>query len=90
MFRLLTGLGAVACIFTYRKKETDSNSRALDELRVNYIELTSPVSSDQSRQDCETIVKLGFRAKILTHVRCNFDDAQIAVETGVHGVDVVV
>ncbi|KAI4171817.1 MAG: hypothetical protein LQ348_006865 [Seirophora lacunosa] len=64
-------------------------ARALDEFGVEYIELTSPASSEQSRRDCETIAKLGLNAKILTHVRCNLDDARLAVETGVDGVDVV-
>ncbi|KAL9047956.1 MAG: hypothetical protein Q9206_006344 [Seirophora lacunosa] len=65
-------------------------ARALDEFGVEYIELTSPASSEQSRRDCETIAKLGLNAKILTHVRCNLDDARLAVETGVDGVDVVI
>lgn len=30
------------------------------------------------------------KAKILTHVRCHLDDAKIAVETGVDGLDVVI
>ena len=47
-------------------------------------------SSEQSRKDCETIVGLGLKAKILTHVRCNMEDARLAVATGVDGVDVVV
>ncbi|KAH9966247.1 homocitrate synthase [Lactifluus volemus] len=33
---------------------------------------------------------LGLNAKILTHIRCHMDDARIAVETGVDGVDVVI
>lgn len=40
--------------------------------------------------DCEEICKLGLKAKILTHIRCHMDDARIAVETGVDGVDVVI
>ena len=48
------------------------------------------MSSEQSRRDCEIIANLGLRAKILTHVRCNMEDARVAVETGVDGVDVVV
>ena len=40
--------------------------------------------------DCEAICKLGLKAKILTHIRCHMDDARIAVETGVDGVDVVI
>jgi homocitrate synthase len=43
----------------------------------------------QSRKDCEAIAKLGLKAKILTHTRCHMDDARIAVETGVDGIDVV-
>lgn len=65
-------------------------AKALDDFGVDYIELTSPVASDQSRADCEAICKLGLKAKILTHIRCHMDDARVAVETGVDGVDVVI
>lgn len=65
-------------------------AKALDDFGVDYIELTSPAASDQSRKDCEAICKLGLKAKILTHVRCNMEDAKLAVETGVDGVDVVI
>ena len=65
-------------------------AKALDEFGVDYIELTSPAASEQSRKDCEAIAKLGLKAKILTHVRCHMDDARLAVETGVDGVDVVI
>jgi len=63
---------------------------ALSEFGVEYIELTSPVASPQSRADCEAICKLGLKAKILTHVRCTMEDAKVAVECGVDGVDVVI
>lgn len=65
-------------------------AKALDDFGVDYIELTSPVASEQSRQDCEAICKLGLKSKILTHIRCHMDDARVAVETGVDGVDVVI
>ncbi|QLL34917.1 hypothetical protein HG536_0H02920 [Torulaspora globosa] len=65
-------------------------AKALDEFGIDYIELTSPVASEQSRKDCEAICKLGLKAKILTHIRCHMDDAKVAVETGVDGVDVVI
>ncbi|KAJ3203016.1 mitochondrial Homoaconitase [Entophlyctis luteolus] len=65
-------------------------AKALDEFGVEYIEITSPAASEQSRQDCITICNLGLKAKILTHVRCHMDDARIAVETGVDGLDVVI
>ena len=65
-------------------------AKALDDFGVDYIELTSPVASEQSRKDCEAICKLGLKAKILTHVRCHMDDAKVAVECGVDGVDLVI
>lgn len=65
-------------------------AKALDDFGVDYIELTSPAASEQSRKDCEAICKLGLKAKILTHIRCHMDDARIAVQTGVDGVDVVI
>jgi len=59
-------------------------AKALDAFGVEYIELTSPCASEQSRADCEAICKLGLKAKILTHIRCHMDDARIAVETGAY------
>ncbi|KAL9629668.1 MAG: hypothetical protein Q9164_006779, partial [Protoblastenia rupestris] len=38
-------------------------AKALDEIGVEYIELTSPAASKQSRLDCEAICKLNLKAK---------------------------
>jgi len=65
-------------------------ARMLDEFGVEYIELTSPMASPQSEQDCSIIANLGLQAKTLPHVRCHLDDARRAVDTGVDGVDVVI
>ncbi len=65
-------------------------ARALDAFGVEYIEVTSPAASDQSREDCEAIAALGLKARVLTHTRCTLADAQLAVGTGVDGVDVVI
>jgi homocitrate synthase len=65
-------------------------AKALDTFGVDYIELTSPAASEQSRLDCEKICQLNLNAKILTHTRCHMDDARIAVETGVDGLDIVI
>ena len=60
-----------------------ANDLSLDAFGVEYIELTSPAASPESRAHCEAICKLGLkRTKILTHIRCHMDDARIAVETG--------
>lgn len=61
----------------------------LDAFGVEYLELTSPAASPQSKSDCEQIAKLGLKTKILTHVRCHMDDARLAVGAGVDGIDVV-
>ena len=65
-------------------------ARALDRFGVEYLELTSPVASPQSYEDCKTIANLGLQARILTHIRCNMADAEKAVATGADGIDVVV
>ncbi|KAJ8124172.1 hypothetical protein ONZ43_g49 [Nemania bipapillata] len=65
-------------------------AQALDEFGVDYIEVTSPAASPQSRADCEAICKLGLKAKVLCHIRCNMDDARIAVQTGVDGINMCI
>lgn len=37
------------------------SARALDDFGVDMIELTSPVSSPQSYEDCKAICKLGLK-----------------------------
>ncbi|NLT41940.1 MAG: homocitrate synthase [Anaerolineae bacterium] len=65
-------------------------AQALDEFGVEYIEVTSPAASPQSLADCSRIAKLGLGCRVLTHTRCTLDDAKLAVDTGVDGVDVVI
>ncbi|KAH3668643.1 hypothetical protein OGAPHI_002397 [Ogataea philodendri] len=66
-------------------------AKALDDFGVDYIELTSPVASEQAREEVEAICKLGLKtSKILTHIRCHMHDAKVAVETGVDGVNIFI
>jgi homocitrate synthase len=65
-------------------------AQLLNRFGVEYIELTSPVASPQSEKDCQILSNLGLQAKLLTHIRCNLEDAKRAVGTGVHGVNVVI
>lgn len=62
----------------------------LDEFGVEMIEMTSPCASPQSEADIRAVTKLGLNARILTHIRCNRDDAIRALDTGVHGLDIVI
>lgn len=64
-------------------------AQALDRFGIEYIELTSPCASPQSREDIGHIARLGLRARLLTHIRCAMEDARVAVETGVHGIDLL-
>jgi homocitrate synthase len=65
-------------------------TRALDEFGAEYVELTSPAASPGSAEDLRTICQLGLRARVLTHIRCRRQDAELALEAGVHGLDVVI
>jgi homocitrate synthase len=65
-------------------------ARALDDFGVEYLELTSPQASPGSLADLHTIARLGLRARILTHIRCHQDDAKVALDAGVDGVDIVI
>ena len=46
-------------------------SKALDAFGAEYLELTTPVASPESRRALETVAGLGLNAKILTHTRAN-------------------
>lgn len=63
---------------------------ALDELGVEYIELTSPAASPISLEECKMIAKRGLKTRVLTHIRCHMDDAKLALDTGVQGIDLVI
>ena len=52
--------------------------------------MTSPCASPQSEADIRAVVNAGLNARILTHIRCNRDDAMRALDTGVHGLDIVI
>lgn len=65
-------------------------AQALDGFGVEYLELTSPLASPGSLEDIKAIVGLGLHARILTHIRCHKEDAKVALDTGVDGIDVVI
>ncbi|MGQ9908167.1 MAG: homocitrate synthase [Candidatus Flexifilum sp.] len=62
----------------------------LDDFGVEMIEMTSPLASPQSEADIRAVTAAGLRARILTHVRCKREDALRALDTGVHGIDIVI
>lgn len=64
-------------------------AQALDAFGVEYLELTSPAASPQSARDIADIASMGLRARILTHTRSHLNDVRLAVEHGVHGVNIL-
>ena len=63
---------------------------ALDAFGVEYLELTTPVASPQSESDLRTIASTTRRFRLLTHIRAILDEAKLAVDCGVDGVDVYI
>ncbi|MGA7987885.1 MAG: homocitrate synthase [Candidatus Dormiibacterota bacterium] len=63
---------------------------ALDRFGVDYMELTSPLASPQSEADLRRIARTERTFRLLTHVRCSLEDARLAIDTGVDGVDVLI
>jgi homocitrate synthase len=64
-------------------------AKALDEFGIEYIEVTTPMASPQSRKDAEVLASLGLKAKVVTHIQTRLDAAKVAVETGVQGIDLL-
>jgi homocitrate synthase len=62
---------------------------ALDDFGVEYLELTSPSASPGSYRDAKIIAGLDLKLKVLTHTRCAMEDAKLAVDTGVSGIDIL-
>jgi homocitrate synthase len=62
----------------------------LDDFGIEMLEMTSPCASPRSDADIRAVVAAGFRTRILTHIRCNKEDALRALDTGAHGIDIVI
>lgn len=62
----------------------------LDDFGVEMIEMTSPCASPGSEDDIRAVVAQHLNARILTHIRCNKEDARLALDTGVDGIDIVI
>jgi homocitrate synthase len=65
-------------------------AHALDEFGVECLELTSPMASPGSAADAQVIANLRLNARIFTHIRCHKEDAKVALDIGVQGIDLVI
>lgn len=79
--------GEQFCQAAFSSADREEIARALDAFGVDYIEVTSPCASPQSLQDLRRLARLGLRAKVLTHIRCRLEDARLALETDVAGIN---
>jgi homocitrate synthase len=77
--------------FVWAYFDTDDKveiARGLDAFGVEFIEVTNPLASDRSMEDCRRIAGLGLKTKVLTHIRCAKEDADVAIDMGVAGINV--
>jgi homocitrate synthase len=67
-------------------------AEALADFGVEMVELTSPCASPASQADVSAVSRrLGNgKTRVTTHIRCNLEDAKVAVDTGVHGISTVI
>jgi homocitrate synthase len=70
----------------FRPEEKLEIARALDRFGVDYVEVTNPAASPQSRRDAARIARIGLRARVIAHCRCVVEDVKVAVDAGVRGV----
>ena len=63
---------------------------ALDNFGVEYMELSTPIASPQSARDLQAIAKMPRQFRLLTHIRARMDEAKLAVDCGVDGVDIYI
>lgn len=63
---------------------------ALDAFGVEYLELTTPLASPNSEADLRAIARMPRRFRLLTHIRARMDEAKLAVDCGVDGVDIYI
>lgn len=65
-------------------------AQLLDQFGVEYMELSTPVASPQSADAIRALADMPRRYKLLTHIRANMDDAELAVDCGVDGADIYI
>ena len=80
--------GEQSCYANFSSEDKIEIARELDAFGVEYIEVTSPCVSSQSYKDCQLLANNGLQSKVLTHIRCNLEDAKKALDTGVNGINI--
>eukprot|EP01084_Bolivina_argentea_P289051 496254_1 len=82
--------GLQFCNAFFDSNEKREIASRISDFGIEYIELLNPCVSEQSFEDIKAIVDMKLNSKILTHVRCNINDVDRAIATGVDGIDIVI
>lgn len=82
--------GEQFCVANFSSDDRVEIAEALDNFGVEYIEVTSPCASPQSYRDCVRLTRLGLRSKVVTHIRCHLEDAKVALDTSVNGINMFI
>ena len=64
-------------------------AHALSEFGVTFLEVTSPAASPRSRQDAARIASANLPVTVAAHIRCHRDDVDIALDSGVGALNMV-
>lgn len=64
-------------------------AHALSQFGVTFLEVTSPAASPRSRDDAARIAAAGLPITVAAHIRCHRDDVDIALDSGVGALNMV-
>lgn len=64
-------------------------AHALSEFGVTFLEVTSPAASPRSRDDAARIASANLPVTVAAHIRCHRDDVDIALDSGVGALNMV-
>ncbi|WP_281685377.1 homocitrate synthase/isopropylmalate synthase family protein [Thalassobaculum salexigens] len=64
-------------------------AHALSEFGITFLEVTSPAASPRSRDDAARIAGANLPVTVAAHIRCHRDDVDIALDSGVGALNMV-
>lgn len=78
----------VAADFTFDDRV--AIAELLAEFGVDYLEFTSVYSSHQTRLEVERLARMRLGPKVITHIRCLMEDARVAIDSDLDGINVFI
>ena len=71
----------------FTREQRQTIARLLDAVGVAFIEIPSPIVSEEARRTAHMLCASGLRARVVAHVRCAEADVQAALDTPVFGLN---